>query len=205
MTQFEQFLRPLSPLPDMPQDFTIEFCLSALEWWQAAANLLVWGKLVTIDYGLTADELLRPERLKGTLRGYQRHRLRADPLANPGEQDLTTHVDFRALQQVGEAAGLTTDALTARRLEVGSQPPPQREEKVSSSAQTSPAEEERRVLQEVGVVLTQEQFLTSIARRIWEGELEFQPWTARHTRQFKTLTHPEHMGRAFRVLVQSRR
>ena len=29
-------------------------------------------------------------------------------------------------------------------------------------------------------------------------------WTAGHTRQFQTLTHPEHLGRAFRVLVQSR-
>jgi SAM-dependent MidA family methyltransferase len=29
-------------------------------------------------------------------------------------------------------------------------------------------------------------------------------WSAKQTRQFQTLTHPEHLGRAFRVLVQSR-
>jgi hypothetical protein len=32
----------------------------------------------------------------------------------------------------------------------------------------------------------------------------FGEWTPARTRQFQTLTHPEHFGRAFRVLVQSR-
>ena len=47
-------------------------------------------------------------------------------------------------------------------------------------------------------------FLTSIARRVWQGGTRFGGWTSRHSRQFQTLTHPEHLGRAFRVLVQSR-
>ena len=29
-------------------------------------------------------------------------------------------------------------------------------------------------------------------------------WTPAQARQFQTLTHPEHLGRAFRVLTQSR-
>jgi len=32
----------------------------------------------------------------------------------------------------------------------------------------------------------------------------FGEWNSSRTRQFQTLTHPEHLGRAFRVLVQSR-
>ena len=52
--------------------------------------------------------------------------------------------------------------------------------------------------------LTQAQFLTGIAARTWEDEGAFGKWTAERTRQFQTLTHPEHLGRAFRVLVQSR-
>jgi SAM-dependent MidA family methyltransferase len=51
---------------------------------------------------------------------------------------------------------------------------------------------------------TQSQFLTSIAARIWKGELTFENWTPGHTRQFQTLTHPEHLGHRFHVLVQSR-
>jgi SAM-dependent MidA family methyltransferase len=103
-----------------------------------------------------------PERRGGTLRAYSRHRPGQDVLAQPGEQDLTAHVNFSALQAAGEAMGLTTDAFVG-----------------------------------------QDRFLTQVAARIWTGELDFGDWTAGHTRQFQTLTHPDHLGRAFRVLVQS--
>jgi SAM-dependent MidA family methyltransferase len=51
---------------------------------------------------------------------------------------------------------------------------------------------------------TQEKFLTRIAARVWEGKAAFGEWTSARTRQFRTLTHPELLGRAFRVLVQRR-
>ena len=51
--------------------------------------------------------------------------------------------------------------------------------------------------------VSQAQFLTGIAQRVWQEGSDFGPWTGEHTRQFQTLTHPEHLGRAFRVLVQS--
>ena len=147
----------------LPDGFTLEVSSAAVHWWRDAAGALGRGKLLTIDYGLTADELLRPERARGTLRAYHRHAVNADPLANPGMQDLTAHVNFTALRTAGEAAGLKTE-----------------------------------------VFVTQELFLTGIAARTWSGELAFGKWTAEQNRQFQTLTHPEHLGRAFRVLVQSR-
>jgi SAM-dependent MidA family methyltransferase len=52
--------------------------------------------------------------------------------------------------------------------------------------------------------VTQSKFLTQIAGKIWKATSEFGEWTPAHTRQFQTLTHPEHLGRPFRVLVQSR-
>jgi SAM-dependent MidA family methyltransferase len=51
---------------------------------------------------------------------------------------------------------------------------------------------------------TQEQFLTSIAARKWEQERNQPERIREQWRQFQTLTHPEQMGRSFRVLVQSR-
>ena len=48
---------------------------------------------------------------------------------------------------------------------------------------------------------TQSQFLTSIAREFWTRTGS---WPQQQVRQFQTLTHPEHLGRPFRVLVQSR-
>ena len=51
--------------------------------------------------------------------------------------------------------------------------------------------------------LGQAQFLTGIARRTWEDPSRFGPWTPSCLRQLQTLIHPEHLGRAFQVLVQS--
>jgi len=147
----------------LPDGYTIEICSAAEEWWRAAARVLAQGKLMAIDYGFTTEEQFDPSRLNGTLRAYQNHRVTDDVLANPGEQDLTAHVNFSAIQQIGEAAGLRTESF-------GSQP----------------------------------QFLTRIAEKIFKQPESFGEWGAKQTRQFQTLTHPEHLGRAFRVLVQSR-
>lgn len=50
----------------------------------------------------------------------------------------------------------------------------------------------------------QPQFLTRIVEKIFKNPAAFGEWGVKQTRQFQTLTHPEHLGRAFRVLVQSR-
>jgi SAM-dependent MidA family methyltransferase len=147
----------------LPDGFTTEICPAAEQWWREAAGLLRSGKLMTIDYGLESEEFLAPQRNKGTLRAYYRHHPSNDPLANPGEQDLTADVDFAAIRSAGQSAGLTTETF-----------------------------------------LTQTQFLTQIAARTWDGKTSFGEWTAARRRQFQTLTHPDHLGRAFRVLVQSR-
>jgi SAM-dependent MidA family methyltransferase len=50
---------------------------------------------------------------------------------------------------------------------------------------------------------SQTKFLVDILATA-EKNNSFGEWNAGRTRQFQTLTHPEHLGRAFRVLVQSR-
>jgi SAM-dependent MidA family methyltransferase len=50
---------------------------------------------------------------------------------------------------------------------------------------------------------TQPQFLTRILKKAMRDK-SLGEWNASRTRQFQSLTHPEHLGRAFRVLVQSR-
>ena len=53
----------------LPDDFTVEVCPVASQWWHAAARLLArHGKLVTFDYGLEADEFFAAPRQNGTLR-----------------------------------------------------------------------------------------------------------------------------------------
>ena len=53
-------------------------------------------------------------------------------------------------------------------------------------------------------LLTQAQFLTRIAEATWQAKSGFSDWTPQRVRQFQTLTHPEHLGTKFKVLVQSR-
>jgi SAM-dependent MidA family methyltransferase len=52
---------------------------------------------------------------------------------------------------------------------------------------------------------SQTEFLTRIAEKTWTPNSRFGDWSSRSKRQFQTLIHPEHLGRAFQVLVQSRR
>jgi SAM-dependent MidA family methyltransferase len=146
----------------LPDDYTIEISPAAENWWHHAAGSLARGKLLAIDYGFASGEQFSPARLNGTLRGYFRHHAADDVLANVGEQDLTAHVNFPAIQKVGEEAGLKTE-----------------------------------------IFCTQPRFLTRILEQAVR-EKSFGEWNASRTRQFQTLTHPEHLGRAFRVLVQSR-
>jgi SAM-dependent MidA family methyltransferase len=93
----------------LPDGFTIESRSEAEAWWQNAARALERGKLMTIDYGMTQHEILVPRRKDGTLRGYYRHHPTGDLLANPGEQDLTAHVNFSELIAAGEKNGLKTE------------------------------------------------------------------------------------------------
>jgi SAM-dependent MidA family methyltransferase len=53
------------------------------------------------------------------------------------------------------------------------------------------------------IFFTQAKFLAKILEKTIKDK-NFGEWNPAHTRQFQTLTHPEHLGRAFRVLTQSR-
>jgi SAM-dependent MidA family methyltransferase len=144
----------------LPDGYTIETCPAAAQWWRGAAGVLRTGWLMTLDYGFTTEEKISPARTKGTVRAYFRHQLSDDLLVNPGEQDITAHVNFSIVQAVGEQAGLQTEGY-----------------------------------------VTQPQFLTGILAEAVEDPA-FAEWNASRTRQFQTLTHPQHLGRAFKVLVQ---
>ena len=89
-----------------------EACPAAAEWVQAIASKLRRGAILIWDYGYSARVLYGEERREGTLRGYRRHTLVPDVLARPGEMDLTAHVDFTALLQTAEGAGLRLGGFT---------------------------------------------------------------------------------------------
>jgi len=84
-----------------------EVNLEAVAWMDRIAGVLEAGFVFSIDYGYTAAEL--PRFPAGTLMAYRRHQAIEDVLKNPGEQDITAHVCFTALEQHGKQAGLSTE------------------------------------------------------------------------------------------------
>ena len=147
----------------LPDGFCVELSPGILNWWASAACALQEGWLFTADYGLTEDELLRPERHHGTLRTYSRHRSGAHPLTDPGSQDITAHINFTQLSTTGERCGLHTEAFEQ-----------------------------------------QGSFLRKTLRQIERAPQAFPLWTPMRYRQLTSLIHPEHLGRAFRILLQRR-
>lgn len=72
----------------------------------AMAAAIGKGFVLIVDYGDDAASLYGPRRAAGTLLAYRRHRTSGDLLASPGEQDLTSHVNFTALQEHARECGL---------------------------------------------------------------------------------------------------
>jgi SAM-dependent MidA family methyltransferase len=85
-----------------------EVNLDALGWMDRITALLEAGYVLSIDYGYTAAEL--PRFPTGTLMAYRRHQAFEDVLKDPGEQDITAHVCFTALEEYGKRLGLGTEA-----------------------------------------------------------------------------------------------
>jgi SAM-dependent MidA family methyltransferase len=86
-----------------------EINLEVEEFISRAARLFERGFLITVDYGAERNELLdSPDRFAGTLRAFHRHHLIDNVLARPGEQDLTTTVDWTQIKEAGARDGLRT-------------------------------------------------------------------------------------------------
>ncbi len=93
----------LGPLAD---GYESEINLRAGPWLRALGERLAAGVLLLIDYGYPRREYYQPQRSRGTLICHYRHRAHSDPFFRVGLQDITAHVDFTAVAEAGEAAGL---------------------------------------------------------------------------------------------------
>ncbi|ACV62506.1 protein of unknown function DUF185 [Desulfofarcimen acetoxidans DSM 771] len=93
---------------------TAEVNLAAIKWLKNQAECLEKGYIITIDYGLTSDNLYNRARFDGTLRCFRRHTLNDDPYQYIGEQDITANVNFSALEIWGKEAGLNMAGLVTQ-------------------------------------------------------------------------------------------
>ena len=101
----------LAHLPQV-EGYATEINLEAPAWLEAAARRLERGYLLIADYGFVRSDYYLAERTGGTLACYYQHHRGDDPLAHPGEQDLTAHVEFTTLAEQAERVGLTLAGFT---------------------------------------------------------------------------------------------
>jgi SAM-dependent MidA family methyltransferase len=87
----------------------IEINLEIDNWMTSVVSKLESGYLITVDYGAESCDLydvgLRP---RGTLRAFSRHEFVDDVLAQPGDYDITSSVNWTQVQRAGVRLGLMT-------------------------------------------------------------------------------------------------
>ena len=90
-----------------------EVTLELEGWFKKIAERLQAGFVVTVDYGASAEDLYsssdRYNVVLATLARcevFRRHQIIEDILARPGEQDITTKVDWSSVKRVGGKLGL---------------------------------------------------------------------------------------------------
>ena len=99
-------LRALAAARFPAGDYTSELNPAAEALVALVGARIAVGALLVIDYGFPRAEHYHPQRDGGTLMAHYRHRAHGDPLSWPGLTDLTAHVDFTAIAEAGERAGL---------------------------------------------------------------------------------------------------
>ncbi|MGV2830310.1 class I SAM-dependent methyltransferase [Myxosarcina sp. GI1(2024)] len=94
------------------EGYRTEVNLKALDWLETVERKLQKGYLLVIDYGYQAEKYYYPQRSQGTLQCYYRHRHHDNPYVNLGYQDITTHVNFTALERQASLLGLDNIGFT---------------------------------------------------------------------------------------------
>jgi SAM-dependent MidA family methyltransferase len=92
-------------LPIRPAGYRTEVRDNYRDFMAAMGRGMSYGRMLWLDYGFDRVDYYHESRSTGTLRTYSRHRAAEDPLASPGEIDITAHVDFTAVADAAEALG----------------------------------------------------------------------------------------------------
>ena len=107
---------PAEQKGDYSDGYRCEINLAVKDWITKVGVALREGYLLTIDYGYSAEQLYSPARQSGTLQCYTQQKSHDDPYANIGNQDITSHVNFTALELFGQSHGIERIGMTQQGL-----------------------------------------------------------------------------------------
>lgn len=93
-------------------NYTSEINLYINPWMHSIAKSLNTGAILIFDYGFSRNEYYHPQRNQGTLMCHHKHRAHDQYLLNPGQHDITAHVDFSLVAESGAQYGLDLQGYT---------------------------------------------------------------------------------------------
>ena len=93
------------PPNGVPDGWATEWHSDVPAWFSALSCSITAGALLVIDYAMEASRYYAPRRSDGTLMTYRNGVAGLDPLASPGQQDLTAHLCIDTLNQAAAAHG----------------------------------------------------------------------------------------------------
>lgn len=106
IAQVEKIEQDVGSLPD---NYCSEVNLWIEPWVKSIARCLNSGVLFICDYGYPVSTYYHPERSQGTLRCHKAHKADNDPLEDPGNKDITAHVDFTTVARSADQNGMVID------------------------------------------------------------------------------------------------
>jgi SAM-dependent MidA family methyltransferase len=98
----------------LPEGYASECAPARQDWVGRIGARLAEGVALLFDYGYGRAEYYHPQRARGTLRCFYRHRAHDDPLVMTGLQDISVHVDFTAVVEAAVAAGFELSGYTTQ-------------------------------------------------------------------------------------------
>ncbi len=95
-------------LVELAEGQIVEINLAVDDWFAQVAARLEEGFVITVDYGADSADLYDLVRRRhGSLRAFSRHGFVDDVLAQPGEYDITSSVNWTQVKAVAERLGLS--------------------------------------------------------------------------------------------------
>ncbi|MDD9270010.1 class I SAM-dependent methyltransferase [Paenibacillus sp. GCM10023248] len=92
-----------------------ELNLESEAWIARISQRMISGGCILIDYGAIEAELYAPHRYRGTLMCYRNHQAHDDVWVHQGEQDITAHVNFSAVESAARLHGFASCKLQTQR------------------------------------------------------------------------------------------
>ena len=103
-----------SSMQDLADGYESEICPMLSPWLKGICAAMDRGCALFIDYGYPRKEYYSAQRSMGTLICHYQHRGHDDPFWFPGLQDISAFVDFTALAEAADEAGLDCAGYTSQ-------------------------------------------------------------------------------------------